>query len=260
MVRDLRLRAVVLRVVDYGERDRVVTLLTRERGRLSAFARGARASRKRFGGALEPFTLLAAEVRERGGDLWTLADVTVEESFGGIRGDLARIACASYAVELCRELVREGEPHDDLFDLLVGYLGRLDAAPARPWELRGLELSSLRCAGLLPQLDGCARCGAPVGEGAARFDPQQGGVLCDACRGFASPAAREASAEALAGLRRLRRGDAEPPSAAAAGEARVLLSACLEHHLGHRLASRRFLDEMGPLLAGEGPARGPGSV
>ena len=63
----LKLRAIVLRTVDYGESDRVVTLLTAERGKLAAFARGARASRRRFGGALEPFTLLAVEARERRG-------------------------------------------------------------------------------------------------------------------------------------------------------------------------------------------------
>src|SRR5512147_1565246 len=111
-----KLTAVVLRTVDYGESDRVVTLLTRERGKVSAFARGARASRRRFGGALEPFTLLVAEARARSGsDLLGLESVSVERGFGGIRTDLARIACAGYAAELCRELVRDHEPHDELF-------------------------------------------------------------------------------------------------------------------------------------------------
>jgi DNA repair protein RecO (recombination protein O) len=107
--RHLKLTAVVLGTVDYGESDRVVVLLTRERGKLSAFARGARASRKRFGGALQPFTLLDAEVRERAGsDLLGLDAVDVVQAFGGIRTDLARIACAGYACELARELVRDG--------------------------------------------------------------------------------------------------------------------------------------------------------
>ena len=82
----------MLRSVDYGERDRVVTLLSRDRGKLSAFARGARASRRRFGGVLEPFTLVSAELSERGGDLWGLEDASAERAFGGIRGDLLRIA------------------------------------------------------------------------------------------------------------------------------------------------------------------------
>src|SRR5919204_373892 len=92
-----KLTAIVLRTVDYGEADRVVTLLSRERGKVSAFARAARASRRRFGGALEPFTLVHAEAKERrGAELFTLESVAVERAFGGIRGDLARIACASY--------------------------------------------------------------------------------------------------------------------------------------------------------------------
>jgi len=248
----VKLRAIVLRTVDYGERDRVVSLLTREKGKLSAFARGARVSRRRFGGTLELFNLVAAEVAERSGaDTWSLENASVTRAFVALRGDLARIACAAYAVELARELVRDAEPHQDLFDLLEAYLSRLDDAPARPWDLRGYELGALEAAGLRPRLDDCARCGEPAPAGAMRFDPAHGGVLCERCRGFGSPALRDAGAEALAGLRSLQRGEAAaPPGPSAAAEARQLLTAYVEHQLGRRLAARRFLDEVGPLLGG----------
>jgi DNA repair protein RecO (recombination protein O) len=248
VTRSAKVRAVVLRTVDYGERDRVVSLLSRERGKLSAFARGARASKRRFGGVLEPFHLLAAEVSERGGDLWGLENASVEQAFGAVRGDLARIACASYAVELASELVRDAEPHEDLFDALVAYLGRLDAAPARPWDLRAFELAALRAAGLAPSLDGCARCGETAGDGPARFDPSQGGVLCAACRPFALPGAVEASAPALQALRRLQAGEGVDAPSPVAVEARRIVGAHVEHHLGKRLASRRFLEEIAPVL------------
>ncbi len=252
MARGVKVRAIVLRTVDYGERDRVVTLLTRERGKLSAFARGARASRRRFGGTLELFNLLAAELVERpGADIWTLENASVDRAFAALRGDLACIACAGYAAELARELVRDAEPHEDLFDLLAAYLARLDDPPARPWDLRGYELGALQATGLMPRLDDCARCGEPAAAGPMRFDPAHGGVLCERCRGFASPACREARADTLAGLRSLQRGGPpEPPGPSAAAEARALLTAYLEHQLGRRLAARRFLDEVGPLLGG----------
>ena len=250
MTRSVKLRAVVLRAVDYGERDRVVTLLSRERGKLSAFARGARSSKRRFGGALELFNLLSAEVTERGGDLWVLESATVERAFGAVRADLARIACGSYAVELARELVRDAEPHEDLFDRVVAYLERIDAAPAQPWDLRGFELDALRAAGFMPALEGCARCGRPSGDAAMRFDPAQGGVLCAACRLHAAPGALEIGAGALAALRRLQRGEPAGAPVSTAGEARTLLGAYVEYHLGKRLQSRRFLDEVGPLLSG----------
>ncbi len=254
----LKLTAIVLRTVDYGESDRVVSLLSRERGKLSAFARGARASRRRFGGALEPFTLLEAEVKERpGSDLAVLESVAVTRAFGGIRTDLARIACASYACELSRELVRDHEPHAELFELLASYLGRLESAPARPWALRAFELGALRAGGLMPRLDACARCGRALSsQWPARlsFDPGQGGFLCGSCAPSAAARGLEAALETARALARLQEGgieaaEAEQPSLAAGTEARDLLSAFIEHHLGKRLGSRRFLDEMGPMLA-----------
>ncbi len=251
----LKLTGVVLRAVDYGEADRVVTLLTRERGKVSAFARGARASRRRFGGALEPFTLLTAEARERAGsDLLGLDTVAVVRGFPALRADLARIACAGYAAELARELVRDHEPHPELLALLLEYLALLEAAPARPAGLRAFELGALRAAGLMPRLDRCARCGGALEVGAAvRFDPGQGGALCGGCGQAAAPGLPVLSASALAALARLQEGGlaasgAESLSPPAGGQARAALGGFIEHHLGRRLAARRFLDEVGPLL------------
>ncbi|MFO0580710.1 MAG: DNA repair protein RecO [Anaeromyxobacter sp.] len=259
------LTAIVLRTVDYGESDRVVTLFTRERGKVAAFARGARASKRRFGGGLEPFTLLSAEVRERAGsDMLGLDSVTVQRGFGGIRGDLARIACAGYAAELARELVRDHEPHDDLWTLLAGYLAALDAAPATPGALRAFELGALAAAGLAPRLDACARCGGPLGaEGEAgpippgralRFDPAQGGVLCPACGPAAGPGSADLTAPGLEALVRLSDGGLSaggaPLGPAEARELKDALTRFVEHHLGRRLKARGFLDEVGPVLGG----------
>ena len=254
----LKLTAIVLRTVDYGESDRVVTLLSREQGKLSAFARGARASRRRFGGALEPFTLLSAEARVRArSDLLGLDAVSVVRGHGGIRKDLARIACAGYAAELCRELVRDREPHQDLFDLLAGYLDLLDREPARPAALRALELGALGAAGFAPRLDACARCGGELdpGDRAFRLDPGQGGILCGGCAPAASPAAPVLSAATLAALLRLQAGGLaaaadEPLTPPAGRQARDALAAFVAHQLGGTLPARRFLDEVGPLLEG----------
>jgi len=243
--------AIVLRAVDYGEADRVVTLLTRERGKLAAFARGAKRSRKRFGGALEPFTLLSAELKERrGAELWTLESVQPERAFGEIRGDLARIACAAHACEVARALVRDAEPHPELFDLLAAYLARLDAAPADPATLRAVQLGILRAAGLAPRLDACARCGGPLPEGGRlRLDPAEGGLVCGAC-GPVDPRAPMLSAAAVTELARIENEglDAAPIARGPGAEIRDALEAFIEHHAGHRLASRKFLDEVGPML------------
>jgi DNA repair protein RecO (recombination protein O) len=252
---ELKLTAVVLHTVDHGESDRVVTLLARGHGKLAAFARAARASKKRLGGALEPFTLVKAELSGRGGGdrLLRLESVSTERAFHAIRGDLARIACAAYAVELSRELTRDHEPHDELFDLLVDYLTRLDEAPARPAMLRAFELAALAAAGYQPRLDACARCGAALPDGEVSFSPADGGALCQGCARQAGPGLPALSTGGLAALRRLQGGGLEagqaPLEAAAGRESREALERFLTHTLGHRLRARRFLDEVGHLLA-----------
>jgi DNA repair protein RecO (recombination protein O) len=252
----LKLLGVVLRTVDYGEADRIVALLTRERGKVSAFARGARASRRRFGGVLEPFTLLRLDVRERRvGELLALDAAAVERAFRAIRGDLARIACASYACDVAGELVRDAEPHPDLFALLVEYLGHLELSAPRPAGLRAFELGALSAAGFRPRLDACVRCGGALAPDArVLFHPGAGGVLCGRCRAGTGGEGPQLGPGARAWLVQLQRGGlgAEPdaPPGRAGAEAREALCCFLEHQLGRRLASRRFLDEVGPMLGG----------
>src|SRR5438270_872180 len=115
----LALEALVLRSIAYGESDAVVHLLVRGRGRVSAFARAARSSRKRFGGALEPFQRVEALLSEREGqELWSLREARVLEAHARLRDDLHRIAHAGCAVELIHDLTRAGEPADALFSVL----------------------------------------------------------------------------------------------------------------------------------------------
>jgi DNA repair protein RecO (recombination protein O) len=178
-----------------------------------------------------------------------LDSVSVERSFHHIRGDLARIGCAAYAAELAGALVRDHEPHAALFDLLLEYLARLDAAPALPAELRVFELGALEAAGFQPRLDGCARCGAEtgVGERGAAFSPADGGLLCERCGADAVGTTRLSGA-AVAALRRFQRagfGEAwEGISPAVGRELREALGRFVEQLLGHRLQARRFLDEV----------------
>src|SRR5688572_23140071 len=169
-------QAVVLSTVDYGDADRLVTLFTQTRGKLTAFAAGARKSKRRFAGALEPATLVTAQLVERRSDTFRLDSVDIQRGFYGLRGDLPRIARALYVVELARELVRDNEPHPELFRDVVAYLEALDAGKAGPTSLIAFELTALAGAGFMPRLDRCAVCGGGLGE-SPRFDPDHGGAI-----------------------------------------------------------------------------------
>src|SRR3989442_624153 len=172
LTRAERARAIVLRTVPYGESDLVVHLLVKSRGRVSAFARGARKSTRRFAGALEPFSVVEAMVSERhGAELWSLHEASLLEGYPGLRADLSRLAHAGYAAEIAHELTRAGEEADALYELLVGFLERLSTGPATSSRLRAFELGALEAAGLGPELSACARCGAEVSQSRAVLDP-----------------------------------------------------------------------------------------
>jgi DNA repair protein RecO (recombination protein O) len=236
-------RAVVLSCVDYGEADRVVTLFCERRGKVAAFAAGARKSRRRFAGALEPGTLLRVLLVERRGSTERLDAAEIERAFQGLRQELPLIARGLYTLELCRELVRDHEPHPQLFAALIGYLDLLDRRRAGPTSLIAFELEALAHAGLMPRFDVCTLCGRPAGE-LARFDPSHGGLVCAACQSRAPGAVPIAAPLALA-LRAIQAGGRAPMPAEQRARARELLNLFIAHHLGRRLRSVDFLTQVG---------------
>lgn len=235
--------ALVLSTVDYGEADRIVTLFTRERGRVSAFAAGARKSKRRFAGALEAGTHLKAHLVERRGDTFRLDGVDVVQSFHHLRDDLPRIARLMYCLELIRELTRDHEPHASLFDTLKDYLRLLDAKQAGPTSLLLFELDALAQAGFMPNFSPCALCSQPTGP-RPRFDPEHGGVVCFACAPRV-PNGFPVSPELVDALARLQAGERTPMAADLRARARELLNVFIAHHLGRKLKSVEFMEQVG---------------
>jgi len=145
--------AIVLRLTDYGEADRIVSFFTREEGRLSGFARGAKRSRRRFGGALEPFAHLSLQLKIPYSGLATIETADIVSIHPGIRVDLSQIGCAAYACELVERLTPEGEENPRLFRLLSCYLQRLDSAPPSPSDRRLFTVNLLKILGYQPALE-----------------------------------------------------------------------------------------------------------
>ncbi|HZH04087.1 MAG TPA: DNA repair protein RecO [Myxococcaceae bacterium] len=236
-------QALVLSTVDYGDADRLVTFLTSGRGKLTAFAAGARKSKRRFAGALEPFTLVRAQLVERRGNTLRLDGVDIEQGFYAIRESLPRIARALYCLELCRELVRDQEPQPELYASLLSYLKALEANQAGPTSLVAFELRALAHAGLMPRLDACARCGGAPTEG-LRFDPDHGGIVCGACQSRV-PGGVPVALGLVRALNGLQRGEREPMQPEARERARELLNLFIAHQLGRKLRSVDFMAQVG---------------
>lgn len=232
--------AVVLKVADYRENDRLVTLFTHEHGRISGVARGAKRSQRRFGAALELFTLIDIRLKLRHG-LCDLLDADVATIHPGIRSDLFRIAHSGYACELAAALTPEGVPYPRLFRLLKSYLGHMDRNPSSGSDRRFFEINLLNILGYRPSLDRCSRCGCALED--ARLSLQHE-VCCPLC----APAGRMLSPATLVLLSRSlatgKFGSIGFPDGNSQ-EAGMLLDAVISSHLSGPLRSRLFLEEIG---------------
>ena len=165
----VRTEAVVLKSLDYGETSQIVTLFTREKGRLAVMAKGARRTKSKFGATLQPmaYTQVVFYHRDTRG-LQTLSESAHLEPLLGIRRDLQKITLGLRIVELVYALTEEEDPQPSVFRLLAGALRTLDAATARPANV--LPYFQLRFAGALGF--------APAFEkGDVEALPGEGGVL-----------------------------------------------------------------------------------
>ncbi len=203
-LRSLRVEAIVLRHIDWGEADRLLTLYTLERGKLRAVAKGARRIRSRKAGHLEPFTHVRLQLAT-GRDLLIVTQADTVNAYLPLREDLLKTAMAAYAVELLDRFTYEAEHvHAGLFLLLAETLQRI-AELADPWlALRYYEMRLLDFLGFRPHLFECAACGQEVQPVSQFFSPARGGVLCPRC-GKQVKDALPVSVEALKYLRHLQR-------------------------------------------------------
>ena len=236
----------MLRRFDYGEADRIVWLILPGRGRLSAFAAGARKSKRRFSGALEPFTRLTVRlIPPRRGELFRLAETDVLESHEPLRHSLEALASASAACEIVAALCPEGHPAQgaDLYVPLLGYLRTVAREGARPNDFYRFLLLALEAAGLRPKLSRCARCQGAVGEGRVYFDSVEGGFLCARCPPRFHGAVA-LSGETAAAIREIETGDGES-GAGRPSEARELLLGYAQHHAGRAIKSFAMLRDVG---------------
>lgn len=242
-----RAEAVVLKRLSFGETDRVVTLFTRDRGKLGVVAKGARGPRSKLAGATEPFTYFHGLLAQ-GQNLDVLTQAEVQDAFPGIRKDLLRIGYASYFVEMVDAGVEERQPIPELWDLLAAALSTLQDSETPDVLARAFEIHAMRVLGYEPHLDLCVLDEAPVGGAGSAFHPLRGGLLCPRCARV-TPGTVAVGAATVMALRRLI--DAPFVEAAHARlpdqvrrELTQSMVPYVRHHLEAPLNSLQFLDDV----------------
>ena len=176
-----RARGVVLGSIDFGESDRILTIYTLEQGKLKGIAKGARRSRKRFVGNLDPLSHInIVYFHSDKSELVRIEDASLIDAFSVLKTDIERLSDGCYLLELTSELTREGQVLPEAYHSLVAFLKLLESG-AGPEALRFFEVKLLEQSGYLPHLTGCMSCRATGENERLYFSSAKGGLVCRAC-------------------------------------------------------------------------------
>jgi len=249
--------AIVIRSLNYGESDRIVSFFTKDFGKIKGIAKGARRSRKRFQNALGLFSHLRLIFFDREGmSLVRVESGDILHTFPKIREDLKRIFFGNYYLELVNEMAGEREPNPEAFDLLLSFLLNLEAIEPEEEQLRMFEVRMLSLFGYQPNMIRCGLCKKDWEDlkevPGVFFSLEKGTLICDGCsRGWNNliplslGTARlidQISQLELAKLKRLRF------TPQALSESRELLPRFIAHQLGKELKSLKAMKDLSPGL------------
>jgi len=171
----------VIRSINFGESDRIITVLSRQRGKLSLIAKGARKTESRFGAALELLNLSEFIYYDREG-LKLLSQADLIEAYSDLKGDYERLSCALRCTRWMSRLLEDDHKEERVFMLFGKLLDALTHASDvnAHYEL-AFKLKLLAELGWGPRLDRCGSCSKALGQERAWFSSEKGGVLCGRC-------------------------------------------------------------------------------
>ena len=244
-MRQCRDEAYVLGTSELGEADLIVTLLAEHHGRVRGVGASARKSRRRFGGALDPMTRVAASWVEREGrELHRIEALEPLRSFAAMQSDPARQAAVAVLCEITSAVVRDEQAEPATFRLLGAVLPALEGG-LHPWlAVRYAEYWTLKLHGVLPDLAYCATCGEPFSARSARFAARGVGLLCSRCpKPPGAQILRSEDLEAIAAFERQppQALDLPPDGARPLGAMETLLRGSLEAFAERSFRSYRHL-------------------
>lgn len=240
--------AIVLRLVEFSESSLVVTLYTRDFGKVSALAKGARRPKGPFEAALDHLAICRVVFLRKSGDsLDLLTEAKLERRFRNRSKKLANLYAGYYIAELLSDLTARGDAQVELFDLALHTLDRLDVTGAITGVIEHFELRMLVLMGHFPLLDACVECGGALGDRVSvLFAPIEGGTLCENCREGKRNLIR-VSREVLHLMKRL--GDELSPDEDLLkavephrGVLRGVLNSYLSHHFGSNFRLQAYLN------------------
>ncbi|KAA0549376.1 DNA repair protein RecO [Bacillus sp. BGMRC 2118] len=240
-----KVEGIIIRTTNYGETNKIITLFTRELGKVGVMARGARKPSSRLASVSQIFTY-GYFLIQTGSGLGTLQQGESLSSMKHIKEDIISTAYASYLVELTDKAVEDRKVNPYLFELLYQSLNYLNEGMDAEIITMIYEMKMLQVIGLYPHLNSCVSCGAT--EGKFSFSIGQGGLLCHEC--LAKDLHRIEVSPATVRLLRLfhsfdihRLGNISV-KAETKKELKTVISRFYEEYSGLMLKSKRFLNQL----------------
>jgi DNA repair protein RecO (recombination protein O) len=242
--RSYRTEALVIRHTNFGEADRILTLYSREKGKIRVVAKGARKLKSRKAGHLEPFTRVQLQLA-KGRDLPIVTQAETIEAYLNIRNSLEITAQAAYVLEILDRFTFDEEENRELYRMAYEALERLDSGVEPFYANRYFELHVMDTLGFKPELFACVKCRNPIEAVDQYFSAEQGGVVCPTCVGKVE-GARPVSVTALKFLRHFQRSDFKEatranPDLMVRGEMEDLLQHYISIQLDRRLNTPGFI-------------------
>lgn len=243
-----RAEGIVIRSMDYGEGNKIITLCTEKSGKVGVLVRGAKKIKSRHAALTQPFTYGEYVFFRNGTGLGTLNAGEIIESHHLLREDLLKAAYSSYACELLDRVLQDEETGAFWFHQLKACLEALQEDKDPQIIINLYEMKVLQTAGYGPELNVCVSCGNERADEEMLFSPRLGGVLCRRCKHL-DPPAMPVSPKTLKLLRVFARLDLRrlgniDVKEATKAELKTVMRALMDTQLGLRLKSQNFLDQM----------------
>ncbi|MBI3460159.1 DNA repair protein RecO [Candidatus Acetothermia bacterium] len=170
---------LILRAIDYRESDSILTVLTRDYGKVSLIAKGARRTDSKFTAALDLLTFSELVFYE-GENLKLLKEASIVENLREVKREYERLEVAIEAIRLAHVLIEDDHPDLNVFELLRDGLAQLGHVSQHAIWALAYKLKLLRALGFAPRLGQCASCGRNLTP-ELWFSPANGGLVCQEC-------------------------------------------------------------------------------
>lgn len=178
----VKARGLILKQSDFGETNRLLTIFTKEYGIIRACAYGARSIRSKNSASAQVMTYADFLLRKTGGDMMSVHNSEIIDSFFGVKEDIARLSLCVYFSDLVYSLINMNSPDEEMLALFLNSLYALSYKNADCERVRAVfELKAASAGGYMPNISCCTKCGAT--ENIYAFSPKNGGLVCRKCSG-----------------------------------------------------------------------------